>query len=284
MKKKFNIVAIALLINLTSYLGYAQEVQIRKDHPDYLSMEERIELIAEIIQDNYYDSNSGLRKTDKFEREKHRNLIYDQYRKQGLDAIYWVCYFAHIHPSKLKTLKDFGVVLDGLHTSPSLESQLTKLKYYTATYEIIIIGRVYKKIYLADSKDGYHTKIIIQVNEYLRDDYNLSHNVDEVAIKIRSGPVKNGWLNSLHEPTFDIGEEVLLFLSRARYIRSVIGSGDKYDYLKENPYVFFTRIKLNISGDKIYWNNSRYSTDLNEFVNTVKEIVQILDVQNFYNF
>ncbi len=91
-------------------------------------------------------------------------------------------------------------------------------KILTAVSDCIIIGTVTKKEYPLTKRTWYHTIAHVQVEEFLRNDYNLSK--DQIPILIESGPTAAGEKDiRVGEDTLEIGEHVLLFLDANGLIR-----------------------------------------------------------------
>ncbi len=113
-------------------------------------------------------------------------------------------------------------------------------KIFAALSDCIVIGTVERKEYPLQKGDFFHTIAYIKVEEFLRNDYNLSK--IEIPVMINSGPTYTGEIMiQVGEDTLKIGENVLLFLSASGLI---MFSNDNYmyklsDQLKNDPIIRF---------------------------------------------
>ncbi len=216
------------------------------------------------------------------QRARHRDGIIEQYKKKGFTSGYEMFYNRHIHPSKWDDLQKVGVI------KKLSNGQKFTYKDDALISEVIVIGRVRKLVYHPSKSNYFHTSIIVLVDEWLRDDFNLNKRYNEIVIKYVTGPSEGGhWISASHEPPLHIGEKLLLFLSRDGYIGDLVWNGGHYSYSKDDfiPNAFVAmgsgRIFSINESDVIIGPNGAY-VSLKQIRADINAIVKILDVQNFY--
>lgn len=108
--------------------------------------------------------------------------------------------------STISNLQKVGVDLLKLYGS------YRNVKRLTAVSDCIVIGSVARKEYPLRERASFHTIAYIQVEEFLRNDYNLPK--DQIPVMIESGPTASGGrVIAGDEDTLRTGEHVLLFLT-----------------------------------------------------------------------
>ena len=169
-------------------------------------------------------------------------------------------------------LKKIGVDISKLfHVyKPFDEKALTTLS------DCIVIGTVERKEYPLQEDDFFHTIAYIKVEEFLRNDYNLSKS--EIPVMIRSGPTASeGRMIQVGEDTLKIGENVLLFLSANELIyESKVNNQHKlYNQLINDPVIRFgVREKYNLEYGKVIARNSvKNLADVRDDINTVLKAI-----------
>jgi len=150
-------------------------------------------------------------------------------------------------------------------------------KIFTALSDCIVIGTVTKKEYPLQEDDFFHTIAYIKVEEFLRNDYNISKS--EIPVMIKSGPTSSeGRMIQIGEDTLKIGEYVLLFLSANGLIME---SKDNYLYKLYNQLIndqnikFRVREKYNLEDGKVVGRNSvKDLTSVKDDINIVIKAIQ----------
>lgn len=217
------------------------------------------------------------------EMKLHKERLFAQYKEKGL----WVdgasppyyYYNRRFHPSKVEVLRNLGLQLP-----PPLSPDYPPFREHVIFAETIIIGQVRKFVYHPDKSKTFHTSAIVVVDEFLRDDFGLKENYNEVVVKLQSGPVEGGaWIRSSLEPMIRIGEKCLFYLSRVDYVRTLVFNGENMvnSELKPNMFALLPPGKYPIFNSDVIWNP--HILDLNEVKSGIREVVRILDVEHFYD-
>lgn len=158
-----------------------------------------------------------------------RELTHEQMDKEYISSMGY-------NDTIISNLKKIGVDFTLLRT---MYGHLDE-KYFAALSDCIVIGTVKRKEYPMEEDDFFHTIAYIKVEEFVRNDYNLSKS--EIPVMIRSGPTSSGEiLIQEGEDTLRIGENVLLFLSAHGLIMYAYNNQiDKlYDELINDPIIRF---------------------------------------------
>ena len=158
-----------------------------------------------------------------------RELTHEQMDKEYISSMGY-------NDTIISNLKKVGVDFTLLRT---MYGHLNE-KIFTALSDCIVIGTVKRKEYPMVEDDFFHTIAYIKVEEFLRNDYNLSKS--EIPVMIHSGPTSSGEIMIQEgEDTLRIGENVFLFLSAHGLIMFAYNSQkDKlYDELINDPIIRF---------------------------------------------
>ncbi len=281
MKTQVAVRSIVLIFLLTSQ-AFSQEAKdqllIQRQQKE---IAEKIEAdwneINRILQEEYPTDDASLSKSmSRDQRDRHRDAILEQYRKMGYTHGYQACYNRHILPSKRNELKKIGMLRQ--------PGQQYSFRDHALISEVVVIGRVRKLVYHPKQSDFFHTSIHVVVDEWLRDDFQLSKKYDEVVIKYRSGPIEGGSsLGASLEPRLQIGEKLVLFLSRDGYVSELVWHSRHYSRDDFIPNVFVAMgagQKFVIEGPNVIIGRERVSLD--RVRTDIARIVRILDVQNFH--
>lgn len=190
-----------------------------------------------------------------------RELTHEQMDKEYISSMGY-------NDTIISNLKKIGVDFTLLRT---MYGHLDE-KYFAALSDCIVIGTVKRKEYPMEEDDFFHTIAYIKVEEFLRNDYNLSKS--EIPVMIRSGPTSSGEiLIQEGEDTLRIGENVLLFLSAHGLIMFAYNNQiDKlYDELINDPIISFKiRAKYDLKdGRVIRRDNAKDLVDVKDDINTV---------------
>ena len=123
---------------------------------------------------------------------------------------------------------------------------------------------------------SFNTIAYIEVNEFLRNDYNLSKG--EVPVVIRSGPTASKLILEVEgEDTLRIGENVLLFLSAAGIINEAkINKGyELYNQLINAPTIKFKIIaKYELENENVIVRNEiKRISSLKDNINAVLNVI-----------
>ena len=138
-------------------------------------------------------------------------------------------------------LKKIGVDLFGFHTG----RQHWTDKAFAALSDCIIIGMVTRIEHPFKEKSWFHTIAYVQVEEYLRNDYNLPKT--QIPVLIMSGQAGKGlYAIANEEDTLTIGEQVLLYLSATGLIvfASENHMNELYNYLVNDSKIQFEKIAM----------------------------------------
>ncbi len=287
MKTQVAIRSIALIFLLVIQ-GFSQEAKdqlLSQREQKQKEIAERVEAnwreSTRILQEEYPSHDASLPKTMTHDQiTRHRDAIFEQYRKMGHTHGYQIWYNRHVLPSKYQELKRMGMLKQ--------RGQLYSHRDAAVESEVIVIGRVRKFVYHPDRSDYFHTSIIVVVDEWLRDDFGLNKKYDEVEVKYVSGPIEGGTtISASHEPRLHIGEKLLLFLSRDGYVGQLVWNRQEYNYSKEDfvPNVFVSAgagDKYLIEGTDVVIGNNWERLSLEQVKADIATIVRILDVQSFY--
>ena len=137
-------------------------------------------------------------------------------------------------------LKKIGVDLLGLHGGQKWTD-----KVFAALSDCIIIGTVTRLEYPFKENSWFHTTAYVQVEEYLKNDYNLPET--QIPVLIKSGPTGTGsYIMANGEDTLAIGEHVLLYLSATGLIvfASENHMNELYNYLVNDSKIQFEKIDM----------------------------------------
>jgi hypothetical protein len=171
-----------------------------------------------------------------------RELTHEQMDKEYISSMGY-------NDTIISNLKKIGVDFTWLRT---MYGHLDE-KYFAALSDCIVIGTVKRKEYPMEEDDFFHTIAYIKVEEFLRNDYNLSKS--EIPVMIHSGQTSSGEiLIQEGEDTLRIGENVLLFLSAHGLIMFAYNNQiDKlYDELINDPIISFKiRAKYDLKDGKV---------------------------------
>ena len=172
----------------------------------------------------------------------------------------------------ISNLKKIGIDFALLHI---MYGRLNE-KIIAALSDCIVIGTVERKEYPLKEDDFFHTIAYIKVEEFLRNDYNISKS--EIAVVIRSGPTSSGEIMmQVGEDTLKIGENVLLFLNANELIyESKVNNQHKlYNQLINNPVIRFgVRGKYNLEDGRVIGRNSVNDlTDVRDDITTVLKAI-----------
>jgi hypothetical protein len=171
-------------------------------------------------------------------------------------------------------LKKIGVDLLKLNTVRRPWNE----KILTAISDCIVIGTVASKEYPLVKSASFHTIAHIQVEEFLRNDYDLPKS--QVLVMIESGPTGvPGERDILFgEDTLKIGEHILLFLSANGLIQMANYSHmyKLYDQLINDPIIRFKiNAKYDMKNEKITGRNGvKNLADVRDDINTVMKIIR----------
>ncbi len=168
-------------------------------------------------------------------------------------------------------LKTIGVDLLGLHGA-----QKRTDKVYAALSDCIIIGTVTRVEYPFKERSWFHTIAYVQVEEYLRNDYNLPKT--QIPVLIESGPTGAGsYVIANGEDTLAIGEHVLLYLSATGLVllASENHMNELYNYLVNDSKIQFEKIAMfDLIDDKAFSHSTvRNLTDLRQDIKDVLKAV-----------
>lgn len=149
-------------------------------------------------------------------------------------------------------------------------------KILAALSDCIVIGVVKRKEYPMVEDNFFHTIAYIKVEEFLRNNYNLSKS--KIPVIIHSGPTSSGGIMMQEgEDTLRIGENVLLFLSANELIyESKVNNQHKlFNQLINDPVIRFgVRGKYNLKDGKAIGKNSvRKLTDVRDDINIILEAI-----------
>ncbi len=173
----------------------------------------------------------------------------------------------------LANLEKIGVNLLGLHTN----RKKSKDKTIAALSDCIIIGTVTRVEYPFKENSWFHTIAYVQVEEYLRNDYNLPKT--QIPVLIMSGQAgKDLYAIANGEDTLAIGEHVLLYLSAAELIvmASENHMSELYNYLVNDSKIQFEKIAMfDIIDEKAF----SYSTvrNLEDLRQDIKEVLKAVN-------
>jgi hypothetical protein len=149
-------------------------------------------------------------------------------------------------------------------------------KIFAALSDCIVIGTVERKEYPLKEDDFFHTIAYIKVEEFLRNDYNLSKS--EIPVMVRSGPTFSKLIMMQEgEDTLRIGENVLVFLSAHSLIMFAYNNQmDKlYEELLNDPIIRFKIVaKYNLEDGKVIGRNSvKDLTNVKDDINTILKAI-----------
>jgi len=197
--------------------------------------------------------------------ENKTGLTHDEMDKEFLLSMGY-------NDTTVSNLKTIGVDLSSLRT---MYSHLNE-KVFTALSDCIIIGVVKRKEYPMKENASFNTIAYIEVNEFLRNDYNLSKG--EVPVVIRSGPTASKLILEVEgEDTLRIGENVLLFLSAAGIINEAkINKGyELYNQLINAPTIKFKIIaKYELENENVIVRNEiKRISSLKDNINAVLNVI-----------
>lgn len=274
------IINALLIILVASSLNYSQTLskeQLEKSKAWALETEAKWMETARILAQEYNNPRLALSKSLSTEQLfSHRERLLKEYREIGLTHGYEMLYNRHVHPSKWSELVRIGAA--GKNAYGSLES-------FAVTSEVVVIGSVRKIMYHPEKSNYYHSSIVVRVDEWLRDDFGLSDEFDEVIIKHVTGPTESGkWISVSVEETYFIGEKLLLFLSRDGYTGDLVRKVNNHSKKDFIPNVFSPMGlgKYVIDGSEIVFIGGA-RVELNQVRADIREVVRILDVPSFYN-
>lgn len=261
--------------SFNSVFPQEQSIQEAKSKLNDLLLE-KYELKAQILQDKF-QNNRLFKEISLEQRQQHRIRLLDRYKEIGYDPLLSHFYYNRsVHPNRIAQLENIGA-LGKINIS-------TLYKQRVVGAEVIVIGRVRKIAYDSDPSSLFHSSNIILVDEWLRDDFGLAEDYEELIVKFYRGPSGDHWINSSIEPQVIIGEKLLLFLSRANYVHHVLFFHKKPDKEEFVP----NALRLMSTGEKYVITDNRIKIDyvehdLNTIKSEIKDIVKILDVPNFFN-
>lgn len=171
-------------------------------------------------------------------------------------------------------LKKIEVDLLGLHGRQKWTD-----KVFAALSDCIVIGTVEKIEHPFGERSWFHTVAYVQVEEFLRNDYNLSKGL--IPILIVPGPagtrftvIANG------EDTLGIGDHVLLYLDASGLIvfASENHMNELYNYLVNDSKIQFEKIAMfNIIGEKAFSHSN--VRDLEGLRLDIKEVLNAVHVK-----
>lgn len=168
--------------------------------------------------------------------------------------------------SIMTNLKKNGVDLLKLQKAPRPWSE----KILAALSDCIVIGTV-SRIEHPKGMQWFQTVAYVQVEEYLRNDYNLP--ISQIHVMIVSGPTRT----LIGEDTLKIGEHVMLFLSAGSLIRFSSNNNMRnlYNKLINDSTINFKIIaKFDInSGKAIVHRREKRVADIKDDINVVDAIV-----------
>lgn len=160
---------------------------------------------------------------------ENRELTHEQRDKEYISSLGY-------NDTIISNLKKIGVDFTLLRT---MAGHLDE-KYFAALSDCIVIGTVKRKEYPMVENTLFHTIAYVQVEEFLRNDYNLSKT--QIPVMIASGPLTSEIRRIQEgEDTLRIGENILLFLSAHGLIMYAYNNQiDKlYDELINDPIIRF---------------------------------------------
>ena len=158
-----------------------------------------------------------------------RVLTHEQMDKEYLSSMGY-------NDTIISNLKKIGVDFTLLRT---MYGHLNE-KIFAALSDCIVIGTVKRKEYPMVEDAYFHTIAYVQIDEFLRNDYNRSKT--QIPVMIASGPLTSEIRRIREgEDTLRIGENVLLFLSAHGLIMFAYNSQkDKlYDEIINDPIIRF---------------------------------------------
>jgi hypothetical protein len=124
----------------------------------------------------------------------------------------------------ISNLKGIGVDFETLNTPYTFWNE----KVLTAFCDCVVIGTVKRKEYTMEKDAFFHTIAYVQVEEFLRNDYNIP--ISQIPVMIVSGPISSDIMKiQENEDTLSIDEQVLLFLSANSIIR--MANDNNYNHL-----------------------------------------------------
>lgn len=195
----------------------------------------------------------------------HGKLTFDQMDTELLSSMGY-------NETAAANLKKIGVDLFGFHTG---RQQCTD-KALAALSDCIIIGTVNRVEHPFKGSNWFHTIAYVQVEEYLRNDYDLPK--IQIPILIQSGQTDKGLYSIANgEDTLAIGEHVLLYLSAAGLI--VFASENHlnklYNYLVDDSEIQFQKIGMFdiIDGKAFSYSTVRNLEDLKQDIKDVLKAV-----------
>lgn len=153
-----------------------------------------------------------------------------------------------------------------------------EIKNLTAISDCIVIGTVTSKEYPLLKSVFYHTIAHIQVEEFIRNDYNLPKS--QVLVMIESGPTGVPGERGIRigEDTLRIGEHVFLFLSANGLLRMSNDSHMQklYEKLINDPIIRFKiTAKYDIENGKIIGRNGvKNLAEVKDDINTVMKAIR----------
>jgi len=202
------------------------------------------------------------------QRTRHRNAILEEYKKLDYDHGYQGCYNGHIHPNKYEELKRMRMLRQA--------GQAFSYRDIALESEVIIIGRVQKVVYHPGKGNHFPSSRTIVVDEWLRDDFGLHKKYLEVVIKD---------IGASGELSLNIGERLLLFLSRDEYVGHLVWHIRHYgkeDFIPNAFVAMGSSRKFFVKGSEVVIGNNRERLSLEQVKADIATIVRVLDVQNFY--
>ncbi len=176
--------------------------------------------------------------------------------------------------SIISNLKKIGVDL----LNPEIIYDYRNIKASIASSDCIIIGTVVRKEYPLKERATFHTIAYVQVEEFLRNDYNIPK--DQIPVMIESGPTASGGkMIAGDEDTLRIGEHALFFLTADQLIiyANYNEMFDLFDRLINDPTIRFRIFtKYDLKDDQLI---TKYKfIDLSvveDDVNTVMKAIQL---------
>lgn len=269
-KKVINfIIFISLLFNS---LGLSQT----SDSQEYSKRAvNKFEALERILFEEYPNNAFPQLKTmTREQRSKHKQQILEQYKQLGLTHGYELYYRRHVHPSKWSALEK----IDKFKHRVGFGT----LKGTIIHSETIVIGRIKEKIYHTEKGNHFRTSIIVNVEEWLRDDFQLADKYEEVVLKYISGP---GVVVDDAEPPIYKGEKLLIFLSRDGYVGELVFA-ERYHKDTWIPNVFYPMgadVKFVVDGSRVKL-GYKQKLKLKEVRKGIRDIVKVLDVPHFFNY
>lgn len=274
------IINALLIILVASSLNYSQTLskeQLEQSKALALENEAKWKEAARIQAQEYPSPRFTLLKSLSTEQLfAHRERLLKEFQELGLTHGYKMLYNRHVHPSKWLELRRIGAAGKDSYGS---------YKSFAVKSEVVVIGRVRKIMYHPEKSHRYRTSIVVLVDEWLRDDFGLSYDFNEVIIKQISGPIEGGkWVSVSVEQTYYIGEKLLLFLSRDGYVGNLVWNIKNYnkkDFITNAFSPMGLGNKFVIDGSEVFTGGARM--DLDQIRADIEEVVRILDVAHFYN-